>query len=350
MGRFALLFGGLSLVAAAAIVTNCQSKTTGNEGNLQFSYWADDDIRDFNKPIAVGAMLELIVEEAGTGKNVSLTDARSEDPSILEVVSFSGNRVILRGTGGGSAEISVTATVPNGNSVTDSVNMLARVPEVVEIKHTCTDADTAYYLAGTDIVVAYEFKMSNGQNVIGYGYHPVDVTPADALTLDQTSKDQIWWHYRTTNESGVEVKLNSQLDDSEATLITVTEGDIDGAKNYSTHKTLVDTTSFYYILPTVGDVPVCQAQTAFTVETATPEVCEVTSNATDQPGEDAPKNEWGWVKVKGLTVGNCEFTITHTNADGGAGVTTPFMAEIVEIVGPEDETPEEDANRQPEER
>jgi hypothetical protein len=50
----------IHLAGAALLLTvACQSTLTGNEGNFQFSYDADDWITDFNKPIAVGAYLDI---------------------------------------------------------------------------------------------------------------------------------------------------------------------------------------------------------------------------------------------------------------------------------------------------
>ena len=57
-------FGSLAL--AVPSLTSCRSEITGNEGNLEFSYVADDDLLDFNKPLAVGASLDLRVTPAGT--------------------------------------------------------------------------------------------------------------------------------------------------------------------------------------------------------------------------------------------------------------------------------------------
>ncbi|HCF56896.1 MAG TPA: hypothetical protein DFS52_02730, partial [Myxococcales bacterium] len=63
------------LVFAAVAIAGCQSMITGNEGNLEFSYRADDEVRDFNKPIAVGAKLDLEVRTNGTRQTVELLEA-----------------------------------------------------------------------------------------------------------------------------------------------------------------------------------------------------------------------------------------------------------------------------------
>lgn len=53
----------------------CESTITGNEGNFQFSYPADDRVLDFNKPIAIGARLDVSVRTAGDRTAVTLSAA-----------------------------------------------------------------------------------------------------------------------------------------------------------------------------------------------------------------------------------------------------------------------------------
>ena len=42
-----------------------ESTTTGELGNLSFSYDAKDELFNFNKPIALGAKLRITVRDAG---------------------------------------------------------------------------------------------------------------------------------------------------------------------------------------------------------------------------------------------------------------------------------------------
>jgi len=172
MTRFVLTFLAL---------TGCQSRITGNEGNFLFSYWADDDIVDFNKPIAVNAFLDVEVREVGTQLPVTLTDASTDDPAVLDVTGFDSYVATVQGMGDGGALLSVAGTTAGGDALTDSVNLLARVPEVHVLGHTCTPDTTAGYLVDSEILVPYEFMMTNGQNVIGYGYYPVSTQAAQAI-------------------------------------------------------------------------------------------------------------------------------------------------------------------------
>ena len=38
----------------------CTSTITGEEGNLKFSYYSSDDAGNFNKPLAIGAKVEVV--------------------------------------------------------------------------------------------------------------------------------------------------------------------------------------------------------------------------------------------------------------------------------------------------
>jgi hypothetical protein len=323
----------VSLVCMAFLV-GCTSKLTGNEGNLTFEYSADDDVRDFNKPIAVGARLELEVSPAGTGQGrAELQTVTTDAPGVLEVASFSGSKFILEGVGEGHTLVRVTARLRSGDVVSDSVNMMARVPEVLKMWHTCDrDALEGLYLVDSDVMIPFDMEMRNGQSVIGYGYHPVRVLPGGALTLDKTSSDQTAFHIRTS-AFPQNVTLKSTIDSKELALRLVEERDIDGATlDESATGALVGVARQYRVLPTVGGRVVCQARTPLSAVSITPDVCEASAvGAPSQDGE-GPLNEHGHVRVTGKRVGRCTFTVSYAN--GRAGVSTPFTVDINDYVTP----------------
>ncbi len=326
----------LKLVLAASMLAaaGCQSKITGNEGNLEFSYPADDNFTDFNTPIAVGAKLDLKVAEVGTRRTVTLKSATSDDAAVLAVASFSGDKFTIEGKSSGSAEISVEAEKSGGEVVTDSINMLARVPEVLKLRHTCTDDAEAAYLVDHDLQVSFDMQMKNGQPVIGYGYYPVTFEPQDALTHDTSIKAQASLRLRSGKTKG-EVVIKSTIDDTQAKLILVEKGDIDGAKLYlGASETKVGATNVFHIIPKVGEKTVCQASLEVTAQSETPDICEVkTANSGGDVNEN-PENAFGWVSVTGKKVGKCNYTVTYPEAKGGQGATTQFTTDIIEVVKP----------------
>lgn len=326
----------LKLLLAASVLgaVGCQSRITGNEGNLEFSYTTDDDFTDFNKPIAVGAKLDVKVAEAGNRRKVTLKAATTDDTDVLAVAAFSGDRFTLEAKKAGSAEIQVEAEKSGGEVVTDSVNMLARVPEVLKLRHSCTTGAEAAYLVDQDIHLAYDMQMKNGQPVIGYGYHPVTFEPEGAITLEKDNKLQATFRLRTGKEKG-EVVVKSTIDDTQARLVLVEKGDVDGATLVSgAQETRVGASNAFHILPRVGELLVCQPKIELTARSETPDICEATATNASGDVNENPENLHGWVTVTGKAVGKCTFSVTYPAAKGGEGVSAQFTTDIFDVVKP----------------
>ena len=310
------------------LMPGCKSVLTGNEGNLEFTYPADDRVADFNKPIAVGAKLELEVRDAGSRKAVSLTSASTEDDSVLRVVSFSGSKLILEGVSSGGTLVLVEANT-TGGALGDSVNMLARVPEVMKLANTCVTEASAQYLTGQDIIIPYDFEMSNGQPVIGFGYFPITLEPATGMTLDTTSVDQQWFHF-TTGATAQNVTLSNSIDSTTLTLELVEVGSVDGGMLQldSLLPAEVGKKRALYVLPTANGRPICQAQTDYSVVTDSPEVCTVTAIVAPDTADLGVAKEFGWLEVEGLTAGTCNFTVTYTEGAAGVGASSALAVPV----------------------
>ena len=333
----ALRRNAVGIVAAALALTapGCVSRVTGNEGNLVFSYGADDNLLDFNKPIAVGARIDLTVTEVGNNKTVTLQTATSDAPKILEVAATEGSRITLQSVADGSAEIAVTARIASGETVTDSVNMLAKTAEVLKLRHACTSATKAHYLVGNLALLPFELERSNGQAVIGYGYYPVTITPAAAMTLEATHKSQqyLWLQMGATAAS---VTLASTIDSASLTLELVEAGAIDGALldgDALATTTFVGTKKLVHVRPTVGGSPICGANTEITAVSTAPESCKVKALAVANEASGVV-DAWGWVEVEGVAVGNCTFEVTYPKGKGGAGLTSSQTLDVVELKTP----------------
>ena len=170
---------GLAVVGASSLA--CTSTQTGKAGELEFTYVTDDDVRDFNKAIAVGARLDLEVRESGNApyqeRKVTINEATSSDESVLSVVGTSGDVFTVEGTGTGSAELRADATtVDSGEGLVDTIDMRAAIPEVLKLQHSCGDNPSGRvgkYLVDQTILIPFEMELADGQPVIGYGYYPV---------------------------------------------------------------------------------------------------------------------------------------------------------------------------------
>ena len=310
--------------AALLLGIACQSTLTGNEGNFQFSYDADDWITDFNKPIAVGAYLDITVREVGTFGAVDLTLAEYDDPNVLTVDSFGGNLITVQGTGEGLALLQVEGTTNSGEALTDSVNMQAKVPEVMVLWHSCGGSEDGYYLTDQRVWVPFEMQMSNSQPVIGYGYYPIALD-GEAAALDSDDSNQQWMAFDTAATAGV-LALSSEIDDTTLTMNVAAPGDIDGVQDpiASVAEDIdVGDINAFYVRPMVGDLPVCQAEVEKTVTSLTPTICTVTDS---DPEEDTGEgqHEYGWFTVEGVAEGTCQYEVTYPDANGGEGVTDLF--------------------------
>ncbi len=314
----------LSLIATA--LAGCQSALTGDEGNLLFTYTADDEFENFNKPVGVGARLELRIFQVGTRAPVVLNDVQSSDEEVLEIESIAGNRVIVLGTGVGNAEISVEAELPGGESVTDSVDMRGAEPDRLILRHTCAppeSEDVKYLAASSDIWLGYDLETDDGEAVIGYGLLPVEFDPVDLVTLNQTSTDQAHLHLDLPAEPQ-DITVSSTIDDAETVMSIVDPEAIDGVEINPLSGEAQLTGGAFKILhfwPMVGESRVCQARTPFSARSLTPEVCTV-----EMPSEDVFKllNQFNSIRVDGLAEGDCEFEVTFDAGNGGEGTTQTY--------------------------
>jgi hypothetical protein len=322
----------LSVVAATLVAAvACRSVTTGNEGNFRFSYVADERIFDFNKPIAVGASLDMDVTSSGDDSPIELESVESSDTAVMEAELNGGNSLTVTATGDGNVLISVKGTGPEGEA-TDSINLNARVPEVHKLGHTCQnfngiDATEYAYLVDQPVYVPFEFEMSNGQPVIGYGYYPISID-AGAM-LDESHQGS--QYMRLDLDALGLTTITSDIDGTTLQLNVIEHGDIDGVLQpfaFVLEDIDVGDVNPFYVLPSAGGRPVCQADTVIEVASITPDICDVRlANSLAGDTSDQGK-EFGWFEVEGIAAGLCEYTVTYPNENGGAGATETFAYDI----------------------
>ncbi|MCB9529265.1 MAG: hypothetical protein H6701_12940 [Myxococcales bacterium] len=362
----------LALAALTLPALACQSEQTGEQGLLRFSYVTDDNPANFNKPVAVGARLDMRIEEAGglfTGlrPDPTVTAATTEDEAVIRAAAFTRNVVTFEGIGAGTTKLTVTATLQSsgnkGKSVEDSVTFRAAVVDDVKLFHTCTLDRAGHYLTNTrgDLWLTYDFfadnALGNAEPVIGYGHHPITIEPAGSLTLDEASKDQQWFHFTGYPDTPTTVTVRGDAGGDAVTLnfvdpaavqsarlIKFTDGCVgDGERDLCAFAGNELGTGFYLQPLVADDEPVCQADLAFELTVDTPDVCAVerapnpnTDEETTSGGDDAPAqapptvgaNEANWIRVVGKVIGTCRFTVTYPEGNGGAGAVTPLSVTI----------------------
>jgi hypothetical protein len=333
-----LMLGAVAALTLASAIA-CQSSTTGKEGNLEFRYDTDDEIGNFNKPIAIGASLDVRVYEAGarvgeTNRDAEVLEVSSSDSSVLEVSKGGGNMFVVSAKGHGRAELTIRARVKStGEEVEDFVDMMARKPERLLLSHTCRAAGTtdALYLPNQKIYLPFEMKMADGQDVIGYGYYPIAFDPPQALTILTNHKDQAFIHLEAGEVMGT-VEVSSPVDASaKYALEFVQAAQIDGAalSFASEVKVGAGKTAILNVLPTIQSKPICQARVEFTVTTKTPEVCDVKKLAADaEEVQNGLTRQYGWLEVQGKMVGDCTFAVTYPMGNDGTGASADITVPV----------------------
>lgn len=333
MARLVVRWSSLALVIlVAALSQGCISQQTGKSGLLKFTYAADDNILDFNKAIAVGAKLDLTVTAVAGGLPATIT-AATAGGTALTIVGFSGNKVTVQAKGEGTSSIDVTARTSEGKTVSDSIDMRGGKALALKLSPGCGGTGTPLYLTNHRIWIPYDLTGVNNTPVIGYGYHPVTISPAAGLALDPTSTAQWAYVYQTGAAPGT-VTLTGTLDQKSVAIKLVNEGDINGAKVDVPANTLVlaGTKAIIYARPMVGTEPLCMADTQFSVASKTTDICTVKAAA--QTPTAATIDGWSFVEITGLKVGVCKFDVTWHRGAGGSGITQTLQVDVGAVQKP----------------
>ena len=325
----------------SAAACDIRSATTGNEGNLVFSYSTVENLGDFNKPLAVGAKLHLQVNQGMSGP-AHVVEASSDDPTVLAVTSFLGDTVEIEALSQGSARISVRAEVSGGQVVSDSVDMLGAEPARIALRHrypaedsmstdqsffdlfdlVCAPGEEAAYVAGSRIAVGYDMWSDTDQALIGFGATPVTWDPPSAMIADEVNTDpeNLFFNLDATPET---VLLSSTVDETSLILHLIEAEVIDGIElqgDFIGGEVPVESTRGVSVLPTTGDLRVCQYPGSIEVTATDTSICTVSGSNSN--------GGWGTVNVTGVAPGICEITVSFP--DGGDDATGTFTVEIVE--------------------
>lgn len=178
-----------ALLAATASLAACDF-TEGEEGNLTFRDMTLGDV-DLDDNIATGATLVVNVSCVGC-PNDDVTDAWSSDPNVLEVVSFAGDEVTVRGLAPGAADLEVRVGSTSDRvrlSVEDAVDASIRLmpwPSLAELPTTLWDAGFAS-LPDTSFEVRAFPRDAGGQRTTGFGAVTWTVD-GDATVSDQEAR------------------------------------------------------------------------------------------------------------------------------------------------------------------
>ncbi len=298
-------------------------RVTGIEGNLVFSYAADDAFIDFNKALAVGARLDISVIDAELREPAQIVSAVFDNEDVLSVDVIDAHTITVLATAEGGSLLSIEAFTSSSETLTDAVNLRAAMPDTLDIRHSCHSQPEAHYLTGTRAWVPYEMLLGR-QPTIGYGYYPIELSDPALGSLISAASNQQYMVIDTTAPG--ELVLQSQVDDTSMTLNIVGPEFIDGAMEpiaFVLEDIDVGDTNIFYVLPRVGATPICQSTAPKSVASDTPDVCDVRDRDNPSLGGDLAY-EAGWFEVEGVAEGSCLFTVTYPDGDNGQGASQQF--------------------------
>ncbi|MGM0557951.1 MAG: hypothetical protein ACQEVA_16315 [Myxococcota bacterium] len=324
-------------IALGLAATACDPSIEGGEGNLVFSYDSGPVPVVDSTPLAKNASLDYTAKTAGdNGQAVTFESAESSTTSVIEVTA-SNNAVTANALEIGSSEISVVADGPDGK-IEDFFEAEVVEADGMEINHLCTenDDDPAAYLPGQEVSLKYRMLDTN-RTVAGYGYYPVSVTPDTAATVKENA--QMGLMDLTLADTAGTATIDSDISDASFTLDTIEESNIDGAQMWFENinlPVLVDDTRLVFIFPTASGVlgltdpvTICQAQNDMNVSVDTPDTCsaEVVTDF-DFDGSFLNPYERRAIELTGVAEGDCQYTVTFPDADGGSGYSEQFTTEV----------------------
>ena len=322
----------VGLVMVSAVLVGCESRLTGERAELVFAYDAHEDVENFNKPIALGAQIELRVTEVGTDDHVEVT--KVETSEHLEYIDSAANLFALKATKPGAARVSVLAESDYDGPRRDSVTMRVEPIDSVRFEHVCSDSSSAVYLAGSsDVEVAWYRRTARGEPLIGGGVYPVAVEPAGAIVLREDDEDQSYLHFELPR--AVEhVKIYSPTLEHEPIFMKVIDSNsVDRIAIDEFDDDLVlfeDGWDYAHFYPIHQGEAVCEATLRIDAKSLTPDICDVRPGFPDEP-EAALE---GVVSITGKKMGVCRYEAWYP----GTRARDEFQARVgrIEVPAPRD--------------
>lgn len=334
------------LVGGALALSACEPQLSGEEGNLQLSYDPGPALAmPGSAPLAVGARLDYVVREDSKDEqkqkqNLRFESATSSDESIIKVAQMDGAQMTLEALKEGTAKVDVEAKGAAG-ILRDRFALNSAKVDALQFDHLCAPGDRAAYLTGRDIQLRYTMKAGS-QTAAGYGYYPVEFSPADGATLGSATITGLLALHTGEQAGTVDVHPKG-VGGNAFGLELVTPQEIVGLRllQESAFKddgpaVQVQKSLSVHVLPLIaGEVPVCQSDLAPRIQVDTPDTCAVTFE-TNEGRDDAFQQlnklfyETHSLKVRGLVVGDCKFSLALPEEAGDAGTPREYRVQVVE--------------------
>ena len=320
------------LVAAALMVAAGCARQTGERGELIFMYESVEDPTNFNKPIAQGARLEILVHDVRRDEAAHVVEARSKDPDVVEITGTVAHLVGLKARSPGLARIEVRAVDDQGIERADAFTIRVAPVERLLLEDDCWHEESRpLVLTGAKLYLPWSRRSSTNEPLTGFGIFPLRVEPEAAGELRTNSVDQGGgWLDVARHVGRFEVRPTVGGGDGVAFEAVDAEA-IDGVvrawppPSFARGSwTIRGVATFVEIEPRVGGRPLCQLEDfPHEVDNLTPELCEV------EPLAFAP----GLVKITGRAFGACRYEVRFPGGGADAGAT--FTTRVGRLPGEE---------------
>lgn len=333
----------IASLTMTSLLFGCDARQTGERAQIVFAYTSFDDTTNFNKPIAVGAKLDLRALELATDEEVLVERAKGDD--TIAVGEHVRNLIELKAQKPGSTRLHVIGQTQDGHKVEDFVTLRAAEVKSIALNHLCTDSAHAVYQAGLrDVEIPMTKFAHNDEYLIGYGLYPIKIEPAAGAKLDTRSDDAHTLHLDLSPKPG-RFEIKSTLNAARLSFELITPAQIDGIQidEFDARaRTVINHTAWLGFAPTYKGKPLCASQTPIEATSLTPKICEVTTILDRHQRDDGTtiQNTEGLIKIKGKAFGVCRYEVnfpgTKAPAYKGSLEVGQFPSDLKEQAKPED--------------
>lgn len=287
------------LVAATSAALACTGET-GELGDLRFSYVAAE-LGPFDRPLAVGASLQLAVRTAGIGQVVGVTQVTTSDPAILQVASFKSANVRVVGMGPGSAKLTVAATDLDGAARLDRIALRVATIANLDFVPDCEVGTPQLWFPLASRPLRYRMLSAGGEALVGDGLVPLAVDPPSLATLEFSEPAGLVVVHTGGKLGGGLLRATTGA--GQLAFEVIDPKQIDSIRLYDGLHTISTPTVLepggklkLAVFAAVGGQPVCGTPPAFSATIVTPQICKVEVVA-------------GVVVIDALAVGICPVTV-----------------------------------------
>jgi|GEM_PF-6108021 len=256
------------------------SEASGQRGQLGF-YHARNAVASnsnpgyypFNPFVIGGSFNTYYVSHFQTGEAARITRVTTSNPSVIGVIPLNQSNqdfFDIEARHPGEADI----TIETGLGMIDRIRLVVTDIARVDAYHCCADSSRARYLTNSEIEVPLTYRSSYGEQPIGFGIFPFDISDSSRLEWLGGVPDPNDLHFVTGSRPGT-VTLKPQIAGPSLSIELIRPSDVDGI---SPHWKVDDSSVRYWIVGAVlyeKNAPICAGKYPMRVTTQTPEVCDL---------------------------------------------------------------------------